>query len=118
MKCAHVDTSCLVAVAFDEAVATETARVLAGYDRLVASSLLESELRSVLTRERSEQDPSPLLQGMSLRDHGGDRIGREGRQLGRLLQEGANVAHQRLPVQGAEPFGHSLAPFPGVAAAG
>jgi uncharacterized protein with PIN domain len=46
MSLAYVDTSCLVAVVFDEPGAQELAIQLEGYDRLVASNLLEAELRS------------------------------------------------------------------------
>ena len=46
MKLAYVDTSCLVAIAFDEPGAGEVARRLARFDRLLSSNLLEAELRS------------------------------------------------------------------------
>jgi PIN domain len=48
---AYVDTSCLVAIAFDEPGATRLAARLQRFDRLLASNLLEAELRSALTCE-------------------------------------------------------------------
>jgi predicted nucleic acid-binding protein len=48
---AYVDTSCLVAIAFDEPGATRLAARLQRFNRLFASNLLEAELRSALTRE-------------------------------------------------------------------
>lgn len=61
MSLAYVDTSCLVAVAFDEPGAQELALQLEGYDRLVASNLLEAELRSALTRENVTDNGIMLL---------------------------------------------------------
>ncbi len=54
MKVAYVDTSCLVALAFDEAGAAEWARRLEDYDELVTANLTEAEFRSVLRREEVE----------------------------------------------------------------
>jgi predicted nucleic acid-binding protein len=51
MSLAYVDTSCLVAIAFDEPGATRLAARLHRFDRLFASNLLEAELRSALARE-------------------------------------------------------------------
>ena len=51
MSLAYVDTSCLVAIAFDDPGATGLAARLQRFDRLFASNLLEAELRSALTRE-------------------------------------------------------------------
>jgi predicted nucleic acid-binding protein len=48
---AYVDTSCLVAIAFDEPAARKVARRLGRFDRLISSNLLEAELRSALARE-------------------------------------------------------------------
>ncbi len=61
MKAAYVDTSCLVAVAFDERGRRALAKRLRGYDRLVASNLLEAELAATLVREGVGADPSGLL---------------------------------------------------------
>ena len=46
MKLAYVDTSCLVAIAFDEPGGRRLARGLERYDRLFASNLLEAEFLS------------------------------------------------------------------------
>ncbi len=59
-----MDTSCLVAVALNEPRGRETAESLARFDRLVASNLLEGELRSALVRERVQADCTPLLSGI------------------------------------------------------
>ena len=61
MKLAYVDSSCLVAIAFDEPQATETSKRLGEFGRLLSSNLLEAELRSALSRERVKQDCAPLL---------------------------------------------------------
>jgi PIN domain nuclease of toxin-antitoxin system len=61
MKLAYVDSSCLVAIAFDEPDSKETARRLAGFGRLFSSNLLEAELRSALSREQVQGDCAPLL---------------------------------------------------------
>jgi predicted nucleic acid-binding protein len=61
MKLAYVDTSCLVAIAFDEPGAQRLARQLERYDRLLASNLLEAELRSALIREQAEGNAGTLL---------------------------------------------------------
>jgi predicted nucleic acid-binding protein len=62
---AYVDTSCLVAVALNEPSGRETTESLARFDRLVASNLLEAELRSTLARERVKADCAPLVSGIS-----------------------------------------------------
>ncbi|MDE0035138.1 MAG: PIN domain-containing protein [Deltaproteobacteria bacterium] len=51
MSVAYVDTSALVAVAFDERGAAACARRLGSFSRLVSSNLLEAELRAVFARE-------------------------------------------------------------------
>ncbi len=65
MKLAYVDTSCLVAVAFDEPGARQVARRLARFDRLLSSNLLEAELRAALLRERVSDDGRQLLAGIT-----------------------------------------------------
>jgi predicted nucleic acid-binding protein len=65
MKTAYVDTSCLVAVAFGEAGSARLAKSLRSYDRLLASNLLEAELRSVFQRERIAREPTELLSAIS-----------------------------------------------------
>ena len=52
MSIAYVDTSALVAIAFDEGGAAACARRLDSFSRLVSSNLLEAELRAVFARER------------------------------------------------------------------
>lgn len=65
MTVAYIDTSCLVAVAFDEPGASQVARRLDRYDRLLASNLLEAELRSSLVREEVEERADALLSWIS-----------------------------------------------------
>ena len=52
MSVAYVDTSALVASAFDDARGPDLARRLDGFSRLIASNVLEAELRAVFARER------------------------------------------------------------------
>jgi len=61
MKTAYVDASYLVALALGERGGTRLAKSLKAYDRLLASNLLEAELRSALHRERVTADPGDLL---------------------------------------------------------
>lgn len=61
MNLAYVDTSCLVAIAFDEPAGRRLAQRLRGYDRLFASNLLDAELRSALLRERADGRADVLL---------------------------------------------------------
>ncbi|MEX2526680.1 MAG: PIN domain-containing protein [Gemmatimonadota bacterium] len=51
MRVAYLDTSCLVAVAFEEPRGPELAARLDQYQELIASNLLEAEFRSTLHRE-------------------------------------------------------------------
>lgn len=51
MRVAYVDTSCFVAVAFDEPGAARLAETLASFDELISSNLLEAELRAAFARE-------------------------------------------------------------------
>ena len=60
MKAAYVDTSCLVAIAFGERGATALARRLAAFDELLASNLLEAELRAAFAREGIAEEPDAL----------------------------------------------------------
>lgn len=60
MKAAYVDTSCFVAIAFGERGATALARRLAAFDELLASSLLEAELRAAFAREGIAGEPHAL----------------------------------------------------------
>jgi len=54
---AYVDTSAIVALAFNEEGAEALANHLAGYARLVSSNLLEAELRAAC---RGERQPVPV----------------------------------------------------------
>lgn len=65
MRAAYLDTSCLVAVAFDEPGATELAEAIASFDELFASNLLEAELRAALVREEVEYDRDALAAGIT-----------------------------------------------------
>jgi hypothetical protein len=49
---AYLDTSCLVALAFDEPEAGELVERLPTFKRLISSNLLEAEYRAALERER------------------------------------------------------------------
>jgi hypothetical protein len=60
MTIAYVDTSCLVSIAFGERGAPALARRLEGFDELVASNLLESELRSVFARQAVPFEPAMI----------------------------------------------------------
>ncbi len=60
MNVAYVDTSCLVALAFNEAGASALARRLGRFDRLVASNLAEAELRAAFVREGRTGAPTAL----------------------------------------------------------
>jgi hypothetical protein len=64
LKLAYVDTSCLVAIAFDEPGGRKVSGRLGRFDRLVSSNLLEVELRSALARE-GLFDAGPLLVGIT-----------------------------------------------------
>jgi len=57
---AYVDTSCFVAIAFGERGATALARRLAAFDELLASNLLEAELRAAFAREGITDEPDAL----------------------------------------------------------
>jgi len=61
MSVAYLDTSCMVAIAFDETGSRELAERLSTFPRLVSSNLLEAEMRSALSREKVEEDCGPLL---------------------------------------------------------
>jgi predicted nucleic acid-binding protein len=61
VRTAYVDTSCLVAIAFDESPGAKVARQLERFERLVSSNLLEAELRATFAREAPQASPSELL---------------------------------------------------------
>ena len=56
MKAAYVDTSCLVAIAFEEPEGAEVASRLREHDVLLSANLLEAELRATSVREAVEVD--------------------------------------------------------------
>lgn len=64
MKVAYVDTSVLLAIAFGERGSAAARRRLESFDLLVASNLLEAELRAALRREDAPSD-APLLNRVS-----------------------------------------------------
>jgi predicted nucleic acid-binding protein len=64
LSTAYLDSSCLVAIAFDEPGAKRMVGEIEGYDEIVASNLLEAEVRSALSREGIEVEP-PFLAGVS-----------------------------------------------------
>ena len=57
MSVAYVDTSALVAVAFNERGAAALARRLDAFSRLLSANLLEAELRAAFTREGHQFEP-------------------------------------------------------------
>jgi hypothetical protein len=64
MRVCYVDTSCLVAIAFDEPRGDRLAERLATFDLVLSSTLLEAELRSALARE-GVQGADRLLSAIS-----------------------------------------------------
>ncbi len=50
-RAAYVDTSALLAIAFDEQGGADLVQQIAGFPRLVSSNLLEAELRAAFVRE-------------------------------------------------------------------
>jgi predicted nucleic acid-binding protein len=61
MTFAYMDSSCLVAIAFDEPGARKLAGRLRRFERLFSSNLLEAELRSALSREGVDGHAEDLL---------------------------------------------------------
>jgi predicted nucleic acid-binding protein len=57
---AYIDTSCLLAVLFEEVSAARISALLESDQRFVSSNLLEAELRSALAREKVTAEPSFL----------------------------------------------------------
>ena len=57
MRVAYIDTSTLVAIAFNERGAAAFARRLDEFSRLLSSNLLEAELRAAFTREGHRFEP-------------------------------------------------------------
>lgn len=65
MKLAYVDTSCLVAIAFGEPGYERVVKHLDRFHRLLASNLLEAELRAALAREGAADKEGQLLTGFT-----------------------------------------------------
>lgn len=65
MRLAYVDSSAIVAIAFDEPSAVGLADQLASYDVVFSSPLLEAEVLSAIQREQVEADPALLLGAIS-----------------------------------------------------
>ena len=60
MSTAYVDTSCVIAIAFDEPGARELADRLEHHETLLSASLLEGELLSTLALEGVQEEPALL----------------------------------------------------------
>lgn len=60
MSIAYVDTSALVAVAFDDQGGVALAQRLHGFERLLSSNLLEAEMRAVFAREGRPFEPGAV----------------------------------------------------------
>src|SRR5712692_6326774 len=65
MRLAYVDTSCLVAVTFDEPGGREIQTLLSRFDRLFSSNLLEAEWRAALVREGVTHADDSYLAGLT-----------------------------------------------------
>jgi predicted nucleic acid-binding protein len=65
LRIAYLDSSCLVAIALEEADHQGVAAWLYGFDRLYSSNLLEAELRSAMARERVETPADGLLSAIT-----------------------------------------------------
>ncbi len=63
MRVAYVDSSSLIAVAFNEDAGNAMARSLGGYQRLLSSNLLEAEMRAAFRRENAKFDAN-LISGI------------------------------------------------------
>ena len=60
MSIAYVDTSVLVAIAFDEPGGNQVRERLDGFSRLLSANLLDAELRAAFAREHLEFDAEML----------------------------------------------------------
>ncbi len=60
MSSAYVDSSCVVAIAFEEPGFADLVQYLESYDELFSSALLEAELRAALVREGVASDAQML----------------------------------------------------------
>lgn len=93
MSLAYVDTSCLVAIAFDEPGGRHLARKMENYDRLFASNLLEAEFRSALLREKVNDGADTLLSWITW-VHPGRPLTQEFKQISTVgYLKGADLWH-------------------------
>lgn len=89
----YVDTSCLIAVAFEEPGFDTVARFLDQADSLVASNLVEAQLRAALNQEDAEGDVERLLEKITWLLPDRD-LGPEIRRIQRLAPlHGADIWH-------------------------
>ena len=65
MRTAYVDSSCIVAVVFEEPTYPGLGSKLGGYDVLFSSNLLEAEVRAAVQREDPGLQPDEILSGIS-----------------------------------------------------
>ena len=65
MRLAYVDSSCVVAIVFGESGYGRVVDQLDRFDRLLASNLMEAEVRAALIREGVEQEAGGLLSGFT-----------------------------------------------------
>jgi predicted nucleic acid-binding protein len=65
MRVGYLDTSVLVAIAFDEPRAARLTKQVRSFDKLLSSSLLESEFLAVAEREGVRDRASNLLEPIS-----------------------------------------------------
>lgn len=61
---AYVDSSVIVAVAFEEPEGNRVQRLLRRHERLLSSNLLEAEVRAALAREGADDGIETLLAGI------------------------------------------------------
>ena len=65
MRTAYVDSSCIVAVVFEEPAYPGLGARLEGYDVLFSSNLLEAEVRAAVQREEPGLRPDDILSWIS-----------------------------------------------------
>jgi uncharacterized protein with PIN domain len=65
MRLAYFDTSCLVAIAFNETDGREMPKLLSRFDRLFSSNLLEAEWCATLVREHVPLGDDSLLAALT-----------------------------------------------------
>lgn len=65
MKLAYVDSSCVVAIVFGESGYQRVVDHLDRFDRLLASNLMEAEVRAALAREGVGEEAGSLLSGFT-----------------------------------------------------